>query len=273
MSIMSIEDIIRSATKGVKKSPEPVDGLIIEKDRSAKEVDWEAVRIWKKPEDIEKSLDKWKTFDFVSYCRYVYFNKYNQDWKLVRKSACVEMLRLKDKLIDGVGHCDNDVLKAYIDYYFKYVADRTLRKKKIFLISHMMEFEAINRFYRSYKGEKKSEKVEANDLIDPRKMENLFLLSHDRFLIQYGINLAVHYLVHYQSYSSKDALSFVYQKCRKLRADGKLSSVIKSTEDYSPYPNWLSFHDADRLLKKIDKSLSVKTKKSVGSKKYSLLKR
>ena len=101
-----VEDIIKSVMQASSLSPRPKEqGVKLEVPKHAKYVDFDddAVRLWKKPKRSDKPTEDWVTGDFVSYARWLHFSRYNQDWDLNFRGACVEALRVRDAIVDTYG--------------------------------------------------------------------------------------------------------------------------------------------------------------------------
>jgi len=73
----------------------------------------------------------------------------------------------------------------------------------------------------------------------------------------YGVVLALNWLLKIKRMPKKDAIKLVVDACRDMHQRGMLDIVKSATEAYSPYPSNLLFKSPQLILNKINKNVQL----------------
>ena len=265
-----VEDIIKSVLSSSR--PAKSEGITLEVPSEAKYVgfDDKTVRLWQKPKRSAKPTDEWVTGDFASYARWLHYRRYNRDWDLNFRAACVEALRVRDNIVDTYGFCDNTVFRDFIDFFFDTFADSFMGRSKRFLFVQMSNDNVLTRFAEEYDYRERigpsspeskpfKQRTEEKEISESLVRET-YLLSPQRAVAEFGVVVMVNFEHVCQGLSPRDAARSVYSECMAAnsRPNSQLLDQIKqSTESMGPYPKWLPFLAGDKLLKKVDDSIKV----------------
>lgn len=263
MSLVSNKNLIIDTIKDYK------EGLGFIDSTEAKFIDWDDVSVWKKPEKPQRRFLNWVSKDFVGYARMRHYKRYGKDWEVNFVGACAELVKLKDSILDKMGFCDNVVLRDYIDFFFDRYADYFISKKKIFIFPFLREDWVIDKFINSYdynesinntskiykENHNYDKKVESKS-ISIKDVEDSFLLSEERLIVDFGLVVAINWIAKKKNISIRDAIKSVYTNCLKICRKNKFDAVIKSTERYSPYPDTVKFKQVDKLIEKINSTVN-----------------
>lgn len=254
---MIIKTLSNRRPQGVEITPSPKKSRIIE---------YEQIDGPKKYHKIPKNIDKWKTPSFVSYARRLYRERYGVDWDLNYTSSCQEILKLRDSFVDILGKCDNKMLAEFIDWFFDYHVDEFVNRKNGFFLNNLRQDWVVDNFIKHYQAKNKRNKKistsvdKKNEDLTYDRINAVYFLSEERFVSEFGIVIAVNWLLKYEQKSPKEAAYFVYKVLDKLNKQDKLKNAIYSTEKNSPYPPGLKFLSPQWLVNKIDPQLKVKIK-------------
>jgi hypothetical protein len=259
---MSNKDLILNAvSKSKPRQNRMRDGIEVHDDTKSRYVNFEDIggnkkRRRKTPDRIES----WVPADFVNYAKKLYYERYEMNWTLQYARACMDITEIKDNLLEAIGYCDNQLLKQYIEWFFERQADRDVEGAEGFYFGHLYNKKHIEYFASNYldknisQSEPETENVE---VINPKDIELIYLLSEDQLVIQYGILIAVNWLIEYKGYSLQSAAYSVCNVCKKSRGSRYLTYIKEATEQYNPYPRTLQFKQADQLIKKVDNNMSI----------------
>lgn len=262
-----VEDIIRSVVKSSVNIDD--DGVKIETAKEANYIDFDnnSIGVWKRPKSSDKPTSEWVTGDFVSLARWLHYSRYKKDWDLNFRAACVEALHVRDEIVDFYGFCDNVVFKDFIEFFFRYFADDFIRKSKRFLFVQMKNDKVLDRFFSEYDyrsridgKELKFENKTSMMQISKDNLQKSRALSLKRFILDFGLVICVNYEHIFMNKKPSMATKTIFDECRKIKKRNGIDAIrgaVEVTELYSPYPSWLPFLSVDKLVKKIDSSLSV----------------
>lgn len=262
---MSNKDLILNAVSKSKPQPNRMrDGIEVRDNATSRYVDFEDIGGNKKRRrKIPDRIESWVPADFVKYAKKLYYERYEMNWTLKYARACMDITEIKDNLLEAIGYCDNQLLKQYIDWFFERQADRDIEGAEGFYFGHLYNKKHIEYFASDYLDKDTSQsEPEAEDgkIVNPKDIELIYLLSEDRLVIQYGILIAVNWLIEYKGYSPQSAVNLVCNVCKKSKGSSYLTYIKEATEQYNPYPNTLKFKQADQLIKKVDNNMSVNVK-------------
>lgn len=259
MKTMDNEDIIRDAHKKTPRRPEGIDI-----DSSPGHISAGKIPKKKKPRVLggfkEKNVDEWTSKDVVDYTRYLYNRRYGTGWNLNPIASNNEIRLIEDEVTDLIGYCTKRILRDYLTYFFSSEADFFFARYNQFYFAYLRRESTLKRFLAACDPANRSEdtkekaSVKKVALVD-KDIEDAFLLSEERLVLQFGILIAVNWLVFKKNFVLKDATRRVFNICSKIK--NKITLVKKSTESFSPYPSWLKFQEADRLIKMIDERIDI----------------
>ena len=257
MLAMTSEDLIRDALLGSSQIISPKLSKVVE----VEDLPPRSKRRKALPDNIEN----WITANFVSYTLKTYRERYKQEWELNFRRQCQEVLYVRDELLENLGFCDNKVLKDYIDWFFKNCADDFMQKYGAFYFVYLRRPKVIDAFVQSYRYTK-NEPAKTQNLpkvekpvakADFSKMAEVFRLSEEEFVRDYGVLLPIAWLVSKKQYTLRDAAIYVFLATQKAYKNGKFSKVKEATERLSPYPKSFAFKEANALVKKVNPTLEV----------------
>lgn len=208
--------------------------------------------VYKKKENI----DEWNTFDFFEYTRKLYIKKYNKDWELNRYGNSFEIKKIFTVLEKKFGKVDNLLLYDYIIFFFENHIDDFMLKNNSFYFSYLHKRkDVLKSFYNNYEYKRNYKKSEIE--ISNISLERTYLLSDAALVCNYGVVISLNWFITKKKLDEDEALKLVIGICKKINNKNMMSTVIKSTELYSPYPEKLKFKEPEKILNKIDKNLKV----------------
>ena len=209
---------------------------------------------------LPKDVEKWNTGNFVSYARRLYLKRYGRDWSLNYPSACLEILKVKDTLVELLGGCDNKTFYRFIGWFFDNHIDSCVNRSQAFYIRHMQQDWIVDLFCKEIKVAEKSVKPQQpeaqNDILNESHINAIYLLSEDRLVLEYGVVIAVNWLLK-QGLSPKDSAYTVFQVLVRLKRQDRLQEALTSTSKFNPYPSNLRFNDAQWLFRKVDPAINI----------------
>lgn len=244
-----------------KKKIEIKDGVDIDEDKYANYVDFSDIR--KSRNYKKKNLDDWVAINFVFLSKGLYYDIYKTDCNLNAFPACKEVNKLKDVFFDLYGFNSNRLIYDYIVYFFENFIKYFMREKGVFYFSQLTHHDAIESFYNNYDFEKalhKKTKVKNHDLLTNVKIEKSYLLNEENLVYNYGIIIAINWLIVNKKMGRNMAVKMVYNIVNKMYNNGLFNNIKKITEQWSPYPNWLIFKGVNKFTNKIDKKLKIDVK-------------
>ncbi len=231
------------------------------------EIEWGVYRKKKrtKPKEV---IDEWTKVDFVLFARSLYLQKFKRKWDLRIPAACIEIGRIRDELTDIFGIATNLLIRDYIFFFFQNHIDYCVRKEKDFYFSQMRKKSIIEHFYDQYDYKKSFEdkitkgQDKKESLLNSKAIKNSCSVSMKNLVFNYGIVIAINWLIMNKKVDSIAAVERVYNSCVGLRKKKLFKVVKKSTEEWSPYPTWFVFKkdDIDSFARRLlGKSASIKT--------------
>jgi hypothetical protein len=266
MLVMNSEELIRDAIKSDK-----TEGFqVIHQPRTnlAKVVEFDDLPRRKRSRKTPENIERWITADFVSYSARLFTARYKQDWGLNFSAQCQEMLVVRDWILERLGFCDNVVMRDFIKWFFDNCSDDFMKKFGQFYFAHMRRPKVMEAFINSYRyvpakpeapiPQKNSPSSKPKVAFNAKEMADIFILSEEQFILEYGILVSISWLIAKKKFSNVEAIKFVYTVCEGLHKKGKFGLVKEATEKYNPYPVDLLFLEAERFVKKIDPNLSIK---------------
>lgn len=218
--------------------------------------------------DPHKNILEWTTWDLFEYAHCLYLTKYNEDWQLMRGGNTNVIKSIFEKLENKFGNNNWLLMKDYITFFFDKHIDDFYRKKgrEGSYFDYMAREDIIKSFFTFYDLEnnlRKWETLQRNRInssnldISNQLIDKAYMLSDITLVSTYGFLIPLHWLVSNKKMKKKDSMSIILSACQKLYEKKLFSIVIKSTQKYSPYPEWMLFKDVDKFLNRIDKNLKI----------------
>jgi len=230
--------ITNNGKKCVKSDTGKKDGVILEPD-VIKYISYKDNRT-KKYFKIKENILEWSSRDFVLYAKDLYYKKYNKDCGLQIPMACKVINELKLDIENIFVSCHNILIKNYIDFFFDNYLDNIIGGGKDFYFSQLKNYDFITSFYNNYEDIEEKNKIEkeSTNILDEGMMESLYFLDSESFVYKYGIILSINWLINRQNLSAQKAKSKINRICKKAYCKKVFSIIEKSTEYFSPYPDW-----------------------------------
>jgi hypothetical protein len=279
---VSFLDITKKKSRGKKKqknNPESFDEKdIFSKDESIQltgqngthYVTYDGIskgrKIFKGPSD--KLLD-WTDTSFYMYTQSLYQKKFQekQEWTLNRGGSIIEIQKIRDELSALFGGQSNIVLKDYVDYCFKNYVKKLMRANENgkFFFGQLRLRHVLEAFYNHYGPilKRQREKDFVVDMfrstLSAEAIERSYLLNTEGFVCDFGIVIALNWLVENKKINRGTAGKEIYDACYRIERAGFFNVVKESTEKWSPYPDWfiMDCNKLDLFIKKINPMLDI----------------
>lgn len=211
----------------------------------------------------DEDIEKWTGYDFACLLRECYIDKTGLDWNLNWLPVINSVLRVKDRLLDLFGLCDNVLLKDYIYFFFRNYFDWFMQSRNSFYISFLEDSKVLNDFLISYdysgkpQHEIKKQISTVEVKVSNETLEASFLLSDNIFLSTFGIVLVINWLILRRGFSNQDAMQYAMRACKRTT---KMREVVDATKKFEPYPDWFPFKEIKMFLSKINSKYPVDIK-------------
>ena len=208
-------------------------------------------------------LEEWGAFDFFLYAQKKYIAKYGSTWDLYIGGNSLYINRIRDRFYDMFGFCCNLIMRDYIDFFFDNYMDSYIKKSGAFYFSQMLDDWLICEFYDSYDFRASfeqysgGEKQETSDTVSSKDIRDAFMISDTSLVSNYGVVLAINWLLVNKKMSPVEATKIVLTACTNMHNKGMLDVVKKATESHSPYPSNIPFKNPQLLINKIDDTVKL----------------
>lgn len=226
-----------------------------------KKVDFISIKK-RKGRNIRENLDEWTGRDFAYFMMELFRERYKEDWNVMAVGLTRRMNDVKQALYEQFGFCDNLMLRDYLEYFFENWSDyfRTKGKGELYF-NAFREHEPVDDFaikydYAEHRHAEQAGvpvKVAAVAASKPKvskeAMEAARLLSVEKLVLQFGVVLALVYLVD-SGMTSREAVASIGNAMISLFKGGMWENVRNVTESFGPYPerfsvvNFEKFYDA-----------------------------
>lgn len=218
--------------------------------------------------DPNKPITEWKAWDLFEFAHQLYVKKYNKEWNLRRQGNSLVILQIFEKLESKFGSNNYLLMRDYVIYFFEKHIDNFVKRKanNDSFFDHMNRKDVIKSFCVSYDYRKnfmrydeiKKEKIKKT--VSNSDLESAYLLSVGTLVSDYGIILAINWLVVKKKFKKKDAAKMVFDTCQSMYNKDVFSMIVESTEKYSPYPDWLIFKKCSIITDRISKNIEINVK-------------
>lgn len=240
------------------------EGLEEEKTNKAQYIDFKRIRGIR---DVKSDIEQWSTMDFVLYLRDMMEKVFDTKLGLGYPRACRDIKDLMEELSDIFDFSvPNFLVKDYIDYFLDIYGKYCIQKSKRIYITEMINQKYILDFmhdydldkaYKNYLNLNKS-KNEFEGILNNESIEDAFEKGIRQMLFSYGVIITINWLAMNKGYELRLIVKSVYENLYKIYSDGFFNRVKKSTEMFSPYPEFLIFKNHSKLIEKISSELVVK---------------
>jgi len=205
----------------------------------------------------KKEIDLWGNQEFVRYVKRLHFERFSRRLQIKMPPACVYIQRIQDAILDILGFCDNVVLRDYCDYFFRKDAARLAAKYNGFHFAQMLYSNIIVEFACKYRYRSNRPIPADKQCIAAEDIENAYILGPDILVRDFGIIIAMNWLILREGFGSDAAACYLLESLRKMCQNKQFNFVKLATERWNPYPIWLPFTAVKELLRKIDTSLDI----------------
>jgi len=240
----------------------------------------------KRKYNLRVNVLEWTNRDFAIYMKIKYKEKYKEDWQLNVINITLYFDKIKDEVLKIYGHCDNVIMRDYINFFFSRWSNyfKNKSKDKILYKKAFKNHEPLKDFVNchDYKASiqkilKKDKKDNSQKEINDEMMEKSYLLGDSNFILEYGLILTVNWLIVKRAYDIKKAVNYVANAFYKLHKKHISQYALNNTKKYEPYPDWFLFKKYNIILQvlnekvKSNMSLSINFVKDI--KKFNFLRR
>ncbi len=211
----------------------------------------------------KNNLEEWGAFDFFLYAEKKHMDKYGNKWGLNIGGGSLEINRIRNKFYDLFGFCCNLIMRDYIDFFFEHYMDLMVNSDDGFYFSQMRNDKIICEFHDGYDFSQsflqysESEKQCDEDTISNKVIKESYLIGDTSLVSNYGIVIALNWLIKVKKISPTEASRMVLAACREFAVKGMIDVVKSATEMYSPYPSSLLFKDPQMVIDKIDENIKI----------------
>ncbi len=212
----------------------------------------------------KKNLEEWGAFDFFRFTHKLYLKKYKNEWDLNMGGSSLEINRIRDKFYDFFGFGCNLIMLDYIFFFFENHIDDFIRKEGDFYFSQMrkdwimISFQEIYDFQKrfvNYMVKEKQKNKKYN--LTKEEMKKSYDLGDMTLVGNYGVVLALNWLLKIKRKPKKEAIKIVVDACKSMHERNMLNIVKNATEIYSPYSLNFVFKSPQLVFNKIDSSIQL----------------
>jgi len=210
------------------------------------------------------NLEEWGAYDFFKFAHKLYLEKYKENWELNIGGNSIEINRIRDKFYDLFGFCCNLIMHDYIIWFFDNYIDHFKREKGEFYFSQMRKDWVLISFQENYNFQerfmnyiaKEKQKDKKYDLTKD-EMEKSFLMGDTTLVGNYGVVIALNWLLKIKRMTKKNAIELVVNACKDMYSKDLIDIVKNATEIYSPYPSNLYFKSPQLVFNKINPTIQL----------------
>lgn len=258
------EDDNDNSIKTEKKERHAPACLEIDKENYAPSFDFSEKN--RKKRCDKENIEQWNNSDMAYYIAGLYYKKYSGSWEVSTLNLTVYMGNIKDALRKIVGFSDNIVLYDYFEYFFigsswsDFYKNRSNGKLFQSSLKEQKPIEAFSSQYdynESLSNHRKN-KCEKNAIeISYEALNRAYLLGTKNLVEDYGIILAVNWIIKEGKKSSKQAIMEVAKIVYQFALDDKFHSIKDITEKMGPYPKWFCSCDIEKVVCAINKKMGT----------------
>lgn len=202
----------------------------------------------KKSKVKRENLSDWTQRDFAIYIHEKYVEKFSKNCSINITKITTYLGNIKVSIKNVLGHCNNFVLKDYIDYFYnKYI--ETYVDREIPWVFNMKSDFVISSFAENYEEKKDFPKKE----IKMKEIENCYILGLNSVIREYGIMAAINYLKTKNKLDEISIFNKVARSLLELEEKGldipriiEISKNIKIENNAGNIDNFLEFWETKR---------------------------
>lgn len=199
----------------------------------------------------QKPVEKWGTKDLF----YFFLNKFKEttgeDFVIAVIPGQQNILLLQDAFAKEKGSRPTQAeTKEYIEWFLDNIATGLMSRYNCFKMKFMYAQYNIERFIKQQKGFVQSKVTESKigPIFSEGMMESVYLISHENFVLKYGLVLSVIWLMRMKGQNEQEAILSVINLAESLCKKDKYDALVVATEQHNPYPIWCKFVGMKKML-------------------------
>ena len=167
----------------------------------------------------------------------------------------IHMTNIRQKVVETIGHCDNIVLKDFLDFFLSDWLDFLIDRYDRFFPKQMWYDNILKDFAEKYDYKSSFDryynKVHVPTEIKGGILEGIeiaYLSGGMNLLIKYGMLLPLNWLISNKGFSMQEACDYI--SCIMAGCYGDIiEKIVEKTESMSPYPITFSEKNCDNIFK------------------------
>tara|TARA_Y100000310_G_scaffold57488_2_gene52698 strand:+ start:30748 stop:31662 length:915 start_codon:yes stop_codon:yes gene_type:complete len=219
----------------------------------------------KKGKEFKRSdnIEDWIARDFVYLLRDLHDAVFERKWNLNFGGVALEVTRIHDAIALQNGFCNNIVLRDYINFYFKYYAQKTADADKEFYTNQLRNEKYIKHFIGKYNFKSSFDKeidsrTQRNSTpnLNEKLVKDSIMISDENFLYEYGFVVFINWFI-FSGLEKVEIIKKAIGLCRKLHKEDKFNIVLEATSAWGSYPKWFKFSNVSKFLSCVNKDLNL----------------
>ena len=246
-----MSDIESMLLDNLKNVDEKVDSEKVEK----------AFANWPSPRKTvnykSKHINTWTQRDFAIYMEKEYVNIIGEAWDINLFGVIAYLSRIKAKIRDYCGFCDNIVLKAYVEYFYRdwllYCSNNGIK----FWLRFMLNDKPLQLFSSKYNYSDSIQQPLVNNIsahfknnVTISEIDSCYLLSLEAVVFEYGIVIAANYLLNKNVAIEKNVCDKISKIILHAVKTDKISSIMEKTKTKT-CPELIELINAGAILKNL----------------------
>ena len=251
--MLDIESILVDNLKESKKK----NKVVIRKKKNA----WKS---WPKDRSLSqyksKVLSGWSQRDFSFYMGDEYIKSTGEVWNYNFLGITTYLSRVKAKLRDSYGFCDNVLLKAYIDYFYEEWLNYCKNSNIKFWLNFMLDKKPLSAFCSSYdyqdniETENIVEVTDSHNSVSEQDLNSFYSLSFEALVFNYGLVLPINYILGKNLLSERKVYNKISQIIISSTQNGSITQIKEKTEKYN---NIIGSIDKNMIVEKLKDDYSI----------------
>jgi len=208
-----------------------------------------------------RDLAEWSQRDFSFYMEKEYSETVGEPWSFNLLGVTTYLSRVKTQLRDSYGFCDNILLKAYIDYFYRewllYCKDFNIK----FWLHFMLNKKPLSAFCSAYNYQDNSTpaattspSTNVDNSVSEKDLDMFYSLSFEALVFNYGLILSINYLLEKNLLSEARLYEKVSQVITSSTQNGSIAKIKEKTEKYN---NNLGKVTKEMIIKKLKEDYSI----------------
>lgn len=206
--------------------------------------------------------NQWNQNDLQWYLKNRYADKYGVTLNIPIASGHNWIGTIKfamSKKFDGQDP-PNSVIKDYFDYCLDKHADEIIRSEGQFSLYKLTKAKYILDYLDRRGVENNPQPIPAIKPVEAsvesinlsiQDLTTAYRINSQYMVMNYGIVIPINYLMLVKGKTVDEAIAYVQAAMTKLAAKGpmEMGAAIEATNKFQPYPKWLKFIDANKIVK------------------------